>query len=348
MGVDKHSSTAYLTLLSVLSAVAVVYLHTNTCFWDFRNEPYWFSANIIESVFYFAVPIFFMISGATLFEYRKRYTTKEYFKKRIWKTVVPYILWSLVGVVFALLSHTYSLEGATPISIARDIINNRFVGGVYWFFMSLFVVYLCIPLFSAIEEKLRKNVLIYLAIGGFTLNLLLPFLVRLTGHEFPTPLQIPVASGYVLYAIVGYLLAKYEMPRQGRIAIYALAVVGLVLIAAGTYKLSIEGGAYNPLFKDYLNVPAFMYSAGLFLLFKQVGNKIMATGFGKAVRFLGGYTFALYLMHWFVLMCLVHFLGLDLYSLAFRLVAPWAIVAICVAIAFVVRLVPVVGKKILP
>ena len=68
MGVDKHSSTAYLTLLSVLSAVAVVYLHTNTCFWDFRNEPYWFSANIIESVFYFAVPIFFMISGATLFE----------------------------------------------------------------------------------------------------------------------------------------------------------------------------------------------------------------------------------------------------------------------------------------
>ena len=52
----------YISLASVLSAIAVVYLHANGCFWDFSTSRYWITANMIESIFYFAVPIFFMIS----------------------------------------------------------------------------------------------------------------------------------------------------------------------------------------------------------------------------------------------------------------------------------------------
>ena len=56
----------------------------NGCFWQFSYDRYWITANIIECICYFAVPIFFMISGATLLNYRKRYTTAVFFKK-IWK-----------------------------------------------------------------------------------------------------------------------------------------------------------------------------------------------------------------------------------------------------------------------
>ena len=80
----------YITLLNVLSAFAVVVLHTNNCFWTFSTERYWKTANIIESVMYFAVPVFFMITGATLIDYKERYSTKEYFKKRFWKTMFPF------------------------------------------------------------------------------------------------------------------------------------------------------------------------------------------------------------------------------------------------------------------
>lgn len=62
----NNRDTQYLTLLNVLSAFSVVFLHTNGCFLHFSTERYWFTANIIESIFYFAVPVFFMISGATL------------------------------------------------------------------------------------------------------------------------------------------------------------------------------------------------------------------------------------------------------------------------------------------
>ena len=83
----------YITFLSIISAIAVVILHTNGCFWIFSNKRYWFTANIIECLFYFAVPAFFMITGITLMNYRDKYDTKTYFKKRIIKTVIPFLTW---------------------------------------------------------------------------------------------------------------------------------------------------------------------------------------------------------------------------------------------------------------
>lgn len=73
----KKERKNYITLLSVISAIAVVCLHTNGCFWSFSKERYWFTANIIECVFFFAVPIFFMITGVTLIDYQEKYSTKE-------------------------------------------------------------------------------------------------------------------------------------------------------------------------------------------------------------------------------------------------------------------------------
>ena len=57
-------------------------LHTNECFWTFSaEERYWRTANIIECIFYFAVPVFFMISGITLMDFYDRNSLKEYFLK---------------------------------------------------------------------------------------------------------------------------------------------------------------------------------------------------------------------------------------------------------------------------
>lgn len=48
-----------LIFIQVICAFAVITLHTNGQFWNFSStERYWFTANIIESLFYFAVPIF--------------------------------------------------------------------------------------------------------------------------------------------------------------------------------------------------------------------------------------------------------------------------------------------------
>ena len=65
---NEFADLFYITVLNVLSALSVVGLHVNGCFWQFSREWWWLTANIIESVLYFAVPVFFMLIGATLLD----------------------------------------------------------------------------------------------------------------------------------------------------------------------------------------------------------------------------------------------------------------------------------------
>ena len=64
----KTKKIEYIDLAGVIAAIAVVFLHTNGCFWEFSKSRYWLTANFIEGVFIFAVPVFFMISSVTLMD----------------------------------------------------------------------------------------------------------------------------------------------------------------------------------------------------------------------------------------------------------------------------------------
>lgn len=82
---NKTRKKNYITFLSIVSAIAVVILHTNGCFWIFSNNRYWYTANIIECIFYFAVPVFFMITGITLMNYRENMIQRHILKKELLK-----------------------------------------------------------------------------------------------------------------------------------------------------------------------------------------------------------------------------------------------------------------------
>lgn len=85
---EARRSTDYITFVIVVSAFAVLTLHTNNCFWFYSGkEDYWFSANIIECAFYFAVQLFFMVSGIALMDFFDRYSMKRFFARRFMKTM---------------------------------------------------------------------------------------------------------------------------------------------------------------------------------------------------------------------------------------------------------------------
>lgn len=85
---------SYLESLSILSSFAVVMLHANGVVHTINPNSgrLWFTSNIIETVFYFAVPCFFMITGVTLFDYSDKYDDKTFFCKRMRKTVIPFLI----------------------------------------------------------------------------------------------------------------------------------------------------------------------------------------------------------------------------------------------------------------
>lgn len=65
-----------------------------------------------------------MISGAMLLEFDKKYGIKTYFSKRFHKTVIPYIFWSIVGILFQF----YYLKSVSNVDFAY-IFNCFIIGG---------------------------------------------------------------------------------------------------------------------------------------------------------------------------------------------------------------------------
>lgn len=335
--------TNYLSLLSVISALAVVILHTNGCFWKYSSERYWFTANIIECVMYFAVPVFFMISGATLIEYRKRYSTKEFFQKRIRKTLIPFLCFSIIGLFYQLYMGYIQVSDLNFWTVIDGILNVKY-NETYWFFISLFSVYLCIPILAGISDEIRQTTFKYLAIVCFLFNTVLPYIFFYLPVQYPGGLTVRIGSSYLFYIIVGYLLHTNDFTKKQRIIIYFLGILGLFTHMYGTYHLSTAAGTIIKTYKGYTNLPTVLYSVAVFVLAK---NLSLPKWLYKAVNFLAPYTFSIYLLHWYFIDYAETTLLVNEYSILWRLCGFLPIALICIGITALIRKIPF-GSKVLP
>ena len=338
-----------LTFIQVISALAVVTLHTNGCFWQFSaTERYWFTANIIECLCYFAVPVFFMITGITLLDYQDRYSTKEYFKKRFEKTLLPYVAWSLIGVLFLLITKRITPETVTAKWVVSGLLSADKIINLYWFFRPLFCVYLCIPLFASIDKRKKIGTGVYLLIAGFIVNTLIPFLSSLFHVGLEWPYRIDVISGYLFWIWGGYTVYKTPPTERQKKAIYVLSLIGLLMHIVGTYTLSVSAGSIQKSFKDYNNVPCIFYTFGVFVFLKDVAERVQqVTLVRKLIEIMGKYTFPVYLIHWFVLNIANDLIQINTKSIYYRVLFPLAAYSIVVPITWCLRKVPVL-KKIVP
>ena len=351
---NTNKPTNYITFINVIAAIAVLTLHTNHCFWEFSTtESYWKSANVVECIFYPAVPLFFMISGITLMDFYDRYTLKEFFIKRLNKAVIPFIAWSLIAVLERLVRHKITLGELSFKYIYQGITGTTFVD-IYGFFSSLFIIYLCMPLFAAVEKSKRKLVFSYLVVVGFVLNQLIPFIKVIFNLDFNAPYSVTVISGVLIWPLLGWLLHNCELDLKKRLLLYLAAIAGLLMHIIGTYSLSMEQGVLDSTYKGYENVPSVLYAAGMFMLLKEIGSRIMAGSsdktVGKTAQFftwLSGYTFSFYLMQIYLLRLFPKLSFINDKSLLYRLGAPYLMMAIMVPVTWCMRKIPII-KRIVP
>lgn len=261
----KSKKIEYIDLANVIATFAVVFLHANSCFWDFSKERYWITADVIESVFIFAVPLFFMISSVTLIDYQKRYDTKTYFRKRFAKAVIPFLFWTLFALVFDIVVlKTISISDLSLELMFNGFINNKFCD-YYWFFTPLFIIYACVPLFASIEESKRIKIFKYLFIVGFIFNGIIPFVINAFHLDLVWPVSIYVVSSYSIFTIMGYLIHKIDFTPNQRCIIYFLGLAGLLMHFGGTYYESYALNGVSMIYKELTQAPVLMYSGYLLI-----------------------------------------------------------------------------------
>lgn len=343
-----QNKKVYITVLSIIASLGVVLLHTNGCFWDFSTERYWITANVIESMFYFSAPVFFMITGATLIDYRKKYNTKTFFKKRISKILLPFLFWTFAFIGLQLVLGNISLSDITVTALINGVFNTSYIS-VYWFFIVLVSVYVSIPVLSSIDENSRRRIFKYIIILSIILNCLLPLLFTLTNGKlkYNYALNMPIGMKYLIYPIMGYYIDKYPMSRKTRIGIYICGLLGLILILFGTMYLSLDAGKIVNTFKNYENLPCIAYSASVFLFAKQIGFNSCNKLFYKIIDFISPTTFGIYLIHMFFITILTSKGIVNAYSIYYRVFGGIAIYLVSILISKCIQKIPYI-KKLIP
>ncbi len=324
----------FIDLATVVSALAVVFLHTNAIFWGLKpGAKHWLSANLIETIFIFAVPVFFMISGATLMDYIKKYNTKVYFKKRLKRAFVPYIIWSFIGLALQVLLFK---TVAPDLVNVKYILNGLFSGSlvwIYWFFIPLFICYLAIPLLTLVPDKNKLATYSYLAAVIFMFNITLPFINKLLNLEISniSVMGANVGLQSIFYLLMGYIILKREIKLKWRLALYGLGLTGVILSFVLTHLVSCEAGKIISDYKGAFNVLMVPYCLAVFTYFRYEGEKLMERQkLANIITYVKPYTFVIYLTHYFVLQILWGYLKIDKDSLLNRLILPFIVIVIVI------------------
>ena len=210
----------YFDFLNILACISVVALHCNGYTHTFAHDAPWKQAIFFETVFYSAVPIFFMLSGATLFNYRSRYTTAQFYKKRYTKTLIPYLVFGIGLYTLHFLKQSVSSGAAFDVNhFLSAMLTGQIPFANFWFFIPLFMVYLFIPFLERIVNQSSTKELFLLVSIVFFFSAIVPIANHL-GHWNIT--QATSIGGYCIYAILGYALTKTEVEKKQPHRIHSL------------------------------------------------------------------------------------------------------------------------------
>ena len=209
------------------------------------------------------------------------------------------------------------------------------------------MVYLSMPVLSLLKEY--RHILLYMAGMAFLAYSVYPVCCTFLKIPVNGQIQFPAAAGYLLYVILGYLIATTEFSRKTRVFLALLGVAAAGLRFGSTVLWSSESAGLNKTFWGYMNFPAVFLAVGVFVTVKYGPWEKLERlpGIQKAVRTLAGTGFGVYLMHMIVFRVLQSVTELEMTSGWWRFVMPFVIYAVCVIIVLILKKIPVL-KHIVP
>lgn len=336
----------YYDVLNVAACFAVLMLHFNGLAHAWSPTFAWRQALSAECLFYWAVPVFFMLSGATLMRYRERYDTRTFLRKRLVRTAVPFVAWSVGALVWKVATGQMPMPQG-PRTVLNLVMNTQILD-IYWFFIPLFAIYLCMPVLSLLADGRHDRVLWYAVGVAFLTTSLLPGTLPLVGIQWNPALSLPVLSGYLMFPVLGYLLSRTELTRRQRVACYLLGMFGLVLRYVATVVLSDARGAVDETFWGYTNFPSVFLAVAVFVFAKQVDwARVFSTPRRvSALAKVAGCSFGVYLSHMILFYYMLEVTGLNGGRLLWATVCPLVAYAICLGITWVLKRAPVVRRLV--
>lgn len=341
---SKNNRVIYFDILNVLACICVIFLHMNGIVHTYSTSMAWKTALVFEVICYWAVPIFIMLSGATLLKYRERYDTKTFFKKRFIKVLVPWIIWSLV--LYIIKNKNLNL-----LQFIKDFSYGR-IESIYWFFPLILFLYCLIPVLSIFTEKKEyRKILKAIVLFQFIFKGIIYPICVVTKVTFPTVFSYCIGvNSYIIFLLLGYLLSTENLTKKQRIFVYLSGIASALIRYFYTYYFSIKEGVLNKDLFDYCSGISIMLAIAVFIFIKNIDwekirNKLHIKP--NVIAKISSCSFGVYLIHMLIKNKLTNMLELNVYSIWYRTIGAIAIYLICLLIVYIIKKIPII-RKIVP
>lgn len=298
---DSKPKIAYLDVLRSLAMLGVIVIHiaspaVNMAYG--KDLGHWWAGNIFNSSVRFAVSLFLMLSGATLFA--RDYVLSDYFRKRFSRVALPFVFWLMIYWVYRWWCIAPQKRPADVHSVfdwAVNLFLNEGVSKHFWYIYMILFLYLLVPFVGKFLRRMSLSALLSFTAVWIILLIIFqsaPFNAYNWQGDYGSKI-----GGYLLfsgYMLMGYVLTKIDVNSSKIRPFSALIYVATVLVAAVSTYINSENASRLTLSNyGYLSINTVVQSVAVFTLFMGVSPSI------KIVRILSeklsDYGYGIYLVH---------------------------------------------------
>jgi surface polysaccharide O-acyltransferase-like enzyme len=237
---------------------------------------WWWWANAYNSICQAAVPLFVMLSGASLLT-QHPWDMRRFFARRAAKLLVPLIGWTLIYAVWqGYLDHDRIYIRTHD--IIRNLVDglNKPSASHLWFLWVIVSLYLLTPMLRPFVVLGSSGSQLYFGILWFVVTALLPLFEGWSGLH--VGLQLEMASGFIGYYVLGGSLHRLTPTRLSvpwiiiSWLLFGLSAVGT---AWGTHVLNKGKGAFNESLWEASAGNVIVMSFAAFLLIRHYGARLV-------------------------------------------------------------------------
>ena len=256
--------------LRLFAMSGVVFMHTASGLLRAERNLGWHGANLLVSLSFTAVPLFFMISGSLLLSSPKTADLKQLCRRRLPRLVLPLLFWSAAILLLLWLWGDLSLDEAVQRLLA---VPHTHAYTHLWYLYTLIALYVLSPLLYRMVQGLDRSGTRWL-LGLMAFILGLEMLQMLVPASVQGWLLLDLASslrflnGHLFPFLLGFFLFRRSR-ETANWKLILLAVLFLGVITLGTWLKTEQAGTYTASFQQQNGGWEIGLAALLFLLAKQ-------------------------------------------------------------------------------
>lgn len=230
----------------------------------------WLSCTFWDCLARFAVPVFFMCTGALMLAPERRLTGRDIFRRYFLRVLVILLVWAWLYYVYNV-AGTYLFTGRLEPGWLWNSVREtlRFNHHLHLYYLQiLLLLYAALPVLRALvrgatERELDWAVFLWAVLGiCWPLFRLWPPLAWLGGITAQYPLNMCWSA--MGYALLGYVMSSRPARRERLGRYIAALALGFAVTFGGTVFMSIRNGAVFEAFMEGMSPGPALMAYGLF------------------------------------------------------------------------------------